>query len=74
MPLSVRREHEGISGAVVPAEFISFRINQLRLDSCIYRGWPVPAGGHPTVSQLDIPVALIIPPLWRPDVVAGFLP
>ena len=38
MPLIVRREHEGISGAAESAGRISFRINQLRLDSCISRG------------------------------------
>jgi hypothetical protein len=35
MPLIVRREYEGISGAAESTECISFRINQLRLDSCI---------------------------------------
>ena len=74
MPLIVRRQHEGISGAAESTERISFRVNRLRLDSCIYRGWPVPAGGHPAVSQLDIPVVSIIPPLRRPDVVPRFLP
>lgn len=74
MSLIVRREHEGISGAVAPAEPISFQINQLRLDSCIYPGGPVPAGGHRAVSQLDIPAVSIVPPLHRPDFLAGFLP
>jgi len=72
MPLIVRREYEGSSGAAESAERISFRINQLRLDSRIYRGGPVPAGGHRAVSQLDIPVVSISPWLRGSDGVAPF--
>jgi len=68
MPLIVRRKHESISGAAEPTERISFRINQLRLDSCSYRGWTCARRRTPRRVTTGHSVVSTVPPLDRPDV------